>query len=78
MRPHKLVVLVCGEIWVTLIYILSAYEANSQSSSPQREVTLDKELLLPLVRPLVRTSGNGSRVCKNMQVGPVVGQGIQC
>lgn len=67
MKPCKLVVLVCGEICVTLIYILSVYEArNFQSSLPQRGVTLDKEWLLPLVRPDSKTIGNGTRDYKNM------------
>ena len=55
----------CAEICVTLIYILSICEARkSQNSLPQRGVTLDKELLLPLVRPNSKTTGSGPRVCK--------------
>lgn len=63
---------ICGfTIWIkiciTLIYILSIFEArNSQNSLPQSGATLDNELLLPLVRPDRKTIGNGPRVYKNM------------
>lgn len=59
--------LYCGlsicQNWVTLIYILGIYESRDfQSSLPQRGHFL----------------GNDPRICKNMQMRLLFGQGIQC
>lgn len=46
--------------------------------TPMRKSFDKKLLLLLLARPDGQIIGNSLRVWKNVQMGPIVGQGIQC